>query len=66
MLCSLDQLTWIAFVAGPSLLSTHPVSTLHHDVLKLHGHREARVDLEADGSGAGVGGVGVVSGLGAV
>ncbi len=39
---------------------------LHHDVLELHGHREAWVDLDAKGGGAGVGGVGVVGGLSAV
>ena len=37
----------------------------HHDVLELHGHRAAGVDLEADGGCARVGGVGVVGGLGA-
>ena len=47
------------------LLPTLPVRAIHHDVLELYVHREARVDLEA-GGGARVGGVGVVSGLGAV
>ena len=49
-----------------NLLPTLPIRALHHDVLELHGHRKAGVDLKADGGSAGVGGVGVVGGLGAV
>ena len=41
------------------LFPTLPIRTLHHYVLELHGHREAGVDLEAEGGGAGVGGVGL-------
>jgi hypothetical protein len=43
-----------------NLLPTLPIRALHHDVLELHGHRVAGVDLKADGGGARVGGVGVI------
>ena len=49
-----------------TLLPTPPVRALDHDVLELHGHRQAGVDLDAYGASARVGGVDVVGGLGAV
>ena len=49
-----------------SLLPFLPIRALHHDVLELHGHREAGVDLEAERGGTGVGDVRVIGRLGAV
>ena len=43
-----------------------PLPALHDNIVELHGHREAGVDLEPERSGNRIGGICVVGGLGAV
>ncbi len=48
------------------LLPTLSIRALYDNIFELNGHREAGVDLQSDGSATWVGGICVVSGLGAI